>query len=155
MILLPSDPAAERSYLASLMLTKSRRRLLRMLNSIKPAGRDVFNDPWHVTLYDDIGATWKAHGHCDGVLVMAQMRAAGHWVDNLKDVAGNSLPDLVAVFNTVPSAAHGEHYGTVILHLWRCRQVYTHAVELAAAASKGAELAKLQDALGKLLGAFE
>jgi replicative DNA helicase len=145
MILLPSDPAAERSFVASMILCRSRHRMAAMVRAIKPAGREAFNDPYHAQLYDAVAGCWKEYGKCDAILLRAYMLKNGP-VD---------IEDLVKILNTVPSAAHGPAYGAVILHVWRCREVYQAAVKLAAAAAKGAPEDELRNGLRVIVEKME
>lgn len=152
MIKLPSDPASERAFVASMILTQDKDILRKIVDSVKPAGRAVFHDPYHATLYDGVAACWKEHGKCDAILLRVWLVQSGKW-DSTPSPDG-PLADLVAVLNSVPDIHHGAAYGAVLLHLWRSREAYCHALKLAKLAAKAAPVSEQREALAELSQIF-
>ena len=148
MILLPHDLPAERAFLGAMILTRSRRRMVAMVSAIKPAGRGVFFDAWHASVYDAIAACWKTHRRCDAILLRNQMDVAVTW-GNAEHLDG-PLAALAGILNSIPAIANGPYYGAVLLHLWTCREICSRAVELGKLAANKAPLDKLEAAFGEI-----
>lgn len=137
--LLPSDDATERAFLASLILARHRRLVRLMAESVQPAGREVFFDPWNAGIYDGIAATWKKHRHCDVILLAEWMKSPAAlasgcpWINPSPSTEGSTAA-LIKILNSVPSAVHGVAYGVTLKHLWKCRQIYVLSEKLARSA---------------------
>ncbi len=102
----PHDDSAEQSVLGAILIDKD--AMIDVAEFLRP---EHFYSDAHALVFSSMITLFEQHEPLDVVSVAAQLKKEGH----LKSVGGASyLSDLV---NVVPTSAHAERYGRIILEL--------------------------------------
>ncbi len=108
----PHSIEAEQCLLASVMLDKD------LVGQVLPMiQRDAFYLADHQIIYEVIGVLYTDNRPIDAVILREELSKRGQ----LEEIGGTAY--LAEVLNTVPSAANGMHYATIVRDKYLLRQL--------------------------------